>query len=167
MHIVATMMLSQLGLLRSGQRLSIIVRGVSDKVTAQADTTVASVKGTPQQPLRLIETRIVTAAMLDQFAQLTGDHNPVHQSPNGERLVHGALLNGLVAGVMGTSLPGPGTLVLRQAFEFRGRCVTDRPISVLVELENGTRRLTDARYECKQDGRLIFEGTARLMRTKR
>lgn len=115
----------------------------------------------------------ITGAMLDQFAQLTGDHNPIHarqlsnQWADGSdrRLVHGALLNGIVAGVIGSRLPGAGTVVLRQAFAFRERCWTGLPISVLVVLADGRRRRTTVRYECRQEGRVVFEGTAVLMRT--
>lgn len=124
---------------------------------------------------RITVTHTITPTMLDQFAHLTGDHNPIHHATAADdggappaRLVHGALLNSIVAGVLGTRLPGAGTVVLGQTFEFRDRCVTDRPISVLVALPPGARRrLTEARYECRQDGRIVFAGTARLMLTRR
>lgn len=55
------------------------------------------------------------------FAGITGDMNPVHinalDAQNnfvGKRIVHGALINGLISGVIGMKLPGPGTIYLEQ-----------------------------------------------------
>ncbi|CAG5095481.1 Similar to Fcp3C: Follicle cell protein 3C-1 (Drosophila melanogaster) [Cotesia congregata] len=45
------------------------------------------------------------------FAKLTNDYNPIHVSAE-KKLVHGALLNGFLSGVLGTKLPGPGTIVM-------------------------------------------------------
>lgn len=115
--------------------------------------------------------RTITGEQLDQFARLTGDDNPIHNSGGSSgddepRLVHGALLNGLVAGVIGSRLPGAGTVVLRQEFRFRERCWTGRPVQCSVWLADAERRRTRATYECRQDGRVVFEGTAVLMRTE-
>lgn len=114
----------------------------------------------------------ITGDQLDQFARLTGDDNPIHNraastsSTDQPRLVHGAFLNGLVAGVIGSRLPGAGTVVLRQEFRFRERCWTGRPVECRVWLEDAVRTKTRARYECRQEGRVVFEGTAVLKRTK-
>ena len=55
------------------------------------------------------------------FAGITGDMNPVHiddleaeKSFAGERIVHGALISGLISGVIGMKLPGPGTIYMEQ-----------------------------------------------------
>lgn len=55
------------------------------------------------------------------FAGITGDMNPVHiddleagKSFAGARIVHGALVSGLISGVIGMKLPGPGTIYLEQ-----------------------------------------------------
>ena len=55
------------------------------------------------------------------FAGITGDMNPVHidgleaeKSFAGKRIVHGALVSGLISGVIGMKLPGPGTIYMEQ-----------------------------------------------------
>ena len=53
------------------------------------------------------------------------DTNPLHldaeaakQGPFGERIAHGMLSAGLISGLLGTRLPGPGAIYMRQS---RGR----------------------------------------------
>lgn len=60
------------------------------------------------------------------FADIVGDHNPVHFSDEFARaqniftgrIVHGMLLGGLISTVAGTILPGPGSIYLSQTFKF-------------------------------------------------
>ena len=59
------------------------------------------------------------------FAELTGDRNPVHLDDEyaastrfGRRIAHGMLGASLVSTVLGTRLPGPGTIYLSQTFKF-------------------------------------------------
>lgn len=118
-------------------------------------------------PESVYETRTITQSEVDQFAQLTGDFNPVHSAdhPIEKRAIHGALLNGLVAGIIGTKLPGPGSMAVSQSFSFPNRCVVNLPIEIRVELVT-ERKLIDVKYECAQEGRLVFKGTARIMMQK-
>jgi len=54
--------------------------------------------------------RTITKEEVLQYAELTGDFNPVHLGDDkDDGLVHGALLLGLVSGLVATRLPGPGT----------------------------------------------------------
>ena len=59
------------------------------------------------------------------FAGVTGDFNPAHINENyakktffKTRIAHGMLLAGLISGVVGTQLPGPGTIYIRQELNF-------------------------------------------------
>ena len=56
-----------------------------------------------------------------QFAGITGDFNPIHidevyakDSFFKKRIVHGALVSGLISNVLGMKLPGPGCVYLEQ-----------------------------------------------------
>lgn len=114
----------------------------------------------------LTETRTVTQRDLDSFSRLTGDFNPIHQKQETQcSYVHGALLNGIVAGIMGTKLPGPGTIVVQQYFKFPSKCVTDKPISITVEVLE-VRKIIRVKYLCTQKENVVFEGEARLMMNK-
>ena len=111
-------------------------------------------------------TRIITQQDLDKFSDLTGDHNPIHKkSENQKSLVHGAFLNSIVAGVIGTKLPGPGTIVVSQSFTFPSKCFVDDPIDIIVELLD-VRKIIKVKYECSQSERIVFEGEAKLVMNK-
>jgi acyl dehydratase len=108
--------------------------------------------------------KTITQKEVDAFAQLTNDHNPIHKviDSKSSPIVHGAFLNGLVAGVIGTQMPGPGTVVVSQTFSFPHKCVVDKEIEILVELIE-QRKIMKVSYECKQDGKIVFTGTAKLV----
>lgn len=126
-----------------------------------------------QQSLRfkagdfLKETRTITQQDLDKFSQLTSDHNPIHKSSpdNLNPIVHGAFLNAIVAGLIGTKLPGPGTIVISQTFSFPSKCFTDKPIEVFIELQD-VRKILKVKYEVSQGNSLVFQGEAKLMVNK-
>ena len=72
-------------------------------------------------------TRTVTEEDVQRFAEATGDRNPVHldseaaaASVFGRRVAHGMLSASLISAVLGTKLPGPGTIYLSQSVRFRG-----------------------------------------------
>lgn len=68
----------------------------------------------------------VTAADVQKFADISGDHNPVHLDEdfarktrfNG-RIVHGMLSASFISTVLASRLPGPGTIYLKQNLSFR------------------------------------------------
>ena len=60
------------------------------------------------------------------FARLSGDDNPVHLDEAAAQrmgfagtIVHGMLAAGLISRLLGTQLPGPGTIYLRQELRFQ------------------------------------------------
>lgn len=112
------------------------------------------------------ETRIVTQKDLDLFSDLSGDHNPVHKADSGNRpLVHGAFLNSFISGIIGTKLPGPGTILISQNFSFPSKCFTEVPIDITVELVEA-RKILKLRYECSQNGNLVMQGEAKVTISK-
>lgn len=122
-------------------------------------------RATLEKGSSLTETRIVTQQELDSFSQLTGDFNPIHQQQSQKSFVHGAFLNGIVAGLIGSKMPGPGTIVLSQDLKFPSKCYTDTPISIKIEVLD-VRKIIKVRYECQQGENIVFEGEARLMVNK-
>ncbi|KAH8359046.1 hypothetical protein KR093_004077 [Drosophila rubida] len=101
---------------------------------------------------------------LETFAQFTGDFNHIHttQIPVAERRVHGALLNAVVAGIIGTQLPGPGTVVLEQHFKFLKPCRIETDTVVTVRLLKA-RKISSVEYDCRQHDEVVFAGTAKLL----
>lgn len=102
---------------------------------------------------------------MDRFSELSRDHNPIHKTthPQAERCVHGAFLNAVVSGIIGTKMPGPGTIVLSQEFSFPSKCVVDEEIDMCVKLiEN--RKIIKVSYTFRQCDKVVFDGTAKLIR---
>ena len=109
------------------------------------------------------ETRIITQKELDGFSELTGDHNTIHKTSNKSKaIVHGAYLNGIVAGIIGTKFPGPGTFVIEQNFTFPNKCICEQPINVHIKLIEA-RKILLVIYECSQHDKIVFRGNAKLI----
>ncbi len=74
------------------------------------------------------ETRkIVTQSDIQMFADVSGDHNPVHldaefaaQTPFKGVIAHGMLSASFISAILGTELPGKGTIYLGQSLRFMG-----------------------------------------------
>lgn len=71
-------------------------------------------------------TKTITTEDIELFADVTGDRNPVHLDDDWAqatrfkgRIAHGILTAGLISAVMGTRLPGPGNVYLKQVLEFQ------------------------------------------------
>merc|ERR1719209_1077912 len=104
--------------------------------------------------------RKITTEDLKLFGGLVGDHNPVHfPADGGDAIVHGALLLGLVSGLMATTLPGPGTVLTNISANFVSPCPC--PTTVKVEVVLGkVRKITKAEFivENKEKGEVVVKG---------
>ena len=70
-------------------------------------------------------TKKIEQADVDAFADLTGDHNPVHVDEEfakttrfGRRIAHGMLTASLISSVLANKLPGAGSVYLGQTLRF-------------------------------------------------
>lgn len=122
---------------------------------------------------RVSEIRCVSQDDVDNFSKLTGDHNPVHKMQtemlSSPAIVHGALLNGLVSGVIGTKLPGPGTMVVSQTLQFPNPCYAGEQVTLTVEISS-VRRIITCRFECTVNRQkkvtVVLHGEAKLIPMK-
>ena len=71
-------------------------------------------------------TKTFTKNDVFSFAEISGDHNPIHVDPDfaaksrfKRQLVHGMLTAGMISAVLGMQLPGPGSIYLKQELKFR------------------------------------------------
>lgn len=76
------------------------------------------------------------------FAGITGDMNPMHvnaveaaRSFAHKRIVHGALVNGMISTVIGMRLPGPGTIYMEQDSKFVKPVFPGDTIKAVVEVQ--------------------------------
>lgn len=76
------------------------------------------------------------------FAGITGDMNPIHINAveaarcfAHKRIVHGALVNGMVSAVIGMRLPGPGTIYMEQNSKFIKPVFLGDTVRAVVEIQ--------------------------------
>jgi len=79
----------------------------------------------------------VTASLVDDFAKLSGDLNPLHIDENfakskkfKDRVVHGMLLASFLSRMVGMYLPGKNALYLSQSLEFHNPCFVNDEVTV-------------------------------------
>lgn len=103
------------------------------------------------------------------FAQITGDTNPVHidneyaaQSLFGQKVAHGMLGSSLISAVLGTELPGNGTIYLSQTLEFKKPIYVDDTITAKVEIVELLEKNRCRLHTCviNQNDELITDGEA-------
>lgn len=117
------------------------------------------------------QVRDVTPADLADFAEVSGDHNPLHMdeayaesSPFRGRVAHGMLLGAWISALLGGKLPGPGAIYVSQSLTFRrpvriGDAVLTRVEVCEVDLKAGHVRLAT---RCSVKGKTVLEGEAVL-----
>ncbi len=116
--------------------------------------------------------RTVTEADIALYGGISGDMNPLHHNQEfakttifGECISPGMLTAGLISAVIGTKLPGPGSIYLSQSLRFRapvrvGDTVVAR-VSVS-EVVPGKRRATLATV-CTVGEQVVLEGEALIL----
>jgi 3-hydroxybutyryl-CoA dehydratase len=124
--------------------------------------------------IRLFETaefsKTISESDVYLYAGVTGDFNPAHideqyaqQTFFKTRIAHGMLAAGLISTVLGTRLPGPGSVYVRQEIDFLapvriGDTLTARVEVVEIMSEKKQLRL---KTTCsKQDGTVVLDGEA-------
>lgn len=101
------------------------------------------------------------------FAELSGDHNPIHLSDHfarktrfGGRIVHGLYTASLISAVIGMRLPGPGAVYISQTLNFLGPVKIGDEVEVSVEVAELTEkgRRVRLKCECRVGDKLVLEG---------
>ncbi len=115
-------------------------------------------------------TKTITDEDVKNFASATGDMNPVHLDDDyaagtrfGKRIAHGMLTGSIISAILGSDLPGPGTVYLGQEFKFKAPVFIGDTVTARVEVVKyrEDKRITTFRTTCtNQDGVLILEGEA-------
>ena len=117
-------------------------------------------------------TRTVDEAAIVQFADVTGDNNPVHLdeayaagTPFKTRIAHGMLSAGYISAVIGTRLPGPGAIYMSQQLSFRrpvkiGDQVTARATITAIDADKARVTIETV---CEVGGKAVLTGEALIM----
>lgn len=113
--------------------------------------------------------KIITEKDIFDFAEVTGDHNPVHINAEyakytifKARIAHGFYVGSLISSVIGQKLPGNGTIYLSQSLKFRAPVFINDEITTKVEVINFPKpnRVLLKTTCFNQDEKLVIEGEA-------
>jgi len=114
--------------------------------------------------------RKVTDADIRTFAELTGDHNPIHLDDDfavttrfGQRIAHGMFSGSLISSVIGNELPGTGSIYLSQTFTFLAPVYLGDTVtaSVTVTKIRDDKPIVTLECVCKnQRGETLIKGEA-------
>ena len=118
----------------------------------------------------------ITAEMIDQFAAITGDTNPIHVDSEAaraagfeDRIAHGALSASFISAVLGNQLPGPGAVFVELNLRFRKPVVVGAEVTAVAEVAEINERTGRVKMKChcEVDGVKVCRGDAGVFVKKR
>ena len=120
--------------------------------------------------------KIITDRDIEQFAEISTDHNPVHLDDEYARdtifegrIAHGMLTAGLVSAVIGEQLPGHGTIYMSQNLKFlapvRPGDLVHAEVKVVDMIIDKRRVKLDCR--CEVNGKNVLVGEAIVLAPSR
>jgi len=114
--------------------------------------------------------KTVTEADVVMFAGITGDLNPAHIDEAyaqgtffKTRIAHGMLSAGFISAVIGTRLPGPGTIYMHQSLDFLAPVSIGDTVTAMVEVVEKVEEKKRVRLKTtcvNQKGTPILNGEA-------
>lgn len=127
-------------------------------------------RGMPHVGQAARRSRPVTADDIARFTALSGDRNPIHYdealaraTPFGGIVVQGGVTSAILNAVVAEDLPGPGTVFLHVAWDFRapvrpGDVITGEVVITKVREDKPITEM-DTRV-LRADGTVVLEGRA-------
>lgn len=116
--------------------------------------------------------KTITEADLLLFSAVSGDTNPVHMNEEYAattqfkgRVAHGLISASLISTVLGTKLPGPGSIYLDQSLRFRApvRIGSTVTATVTVTKLEPRRKWVTLATVCTVEGKRVVDGEAVLI----
>jgi acyl dehydratase len=117
--------------------------------------------------------RMLTWRDIELFAVMSGDINPAHvdeeyaRSDRFHRIVaHGMWGGALISTLLGTRLPGPGTIYLEQTLRFRRPVTIGDTVTVRVTVASLEAKHHHVVLDCRcvnQRGETVIDGTATVV----
>lgn len=117
--------------------------------------------------------KTVSESDIYQYAGVTGDFNPAHIDEEyakntifKTRIAHGMLTAGFISNIIGTRLPGPGTIYLEQSLKFTAPVRIGDTVIAKVEVldisQDGKRAQLKTTCE-NQSGATVLVGEAKVI----
>ena len=117
--------------------------------------------------------RTLTKQDIELFAVMSGDVNPIHVDEAFARddmfhtiIAHGMWGGTLISTLLGTELPGPGTIYRSQTLNFRNPVVLGDTVVVTVTVREKNAAKRDVILDCRvvnQTGKVVIDGVATVI----
>ena len=118
-----------------------------------------------------------TQENVDRFAEISGDHNPIHTNteyaaatPFGKPIIHGIFAASIFSKVFGTQWPGEGTIYMYQDIFFKAPAFVEVEYTAKFEVIEVNEEKHRGVVQCVLEdpvGKVIIIGQAKLMHTER
>lgn len=115
-------------------------------------------------------TAVITTEMVEAYARITGDRNPLHfdeafasATRFGRLVAQGGITTGLLHALVAMDMPGPGTVFLSQNWKFTAPVYIGDTITAEAEVLSVHERkpVTQLRVSIQRhDGETVLEGEA-------
>lgn len=119
------------------------------------------------------DVRRVLHTDISRYVALSRDRNPIHSNPEyaqgtrfGQEIALGLLPEGILSSLLGTKLPGQGTIYVGKTVSFRAPVNAGDQLTTVVRIEkvDSDRRLIDMSGDCaNQDQKVIAKFSMMLM----
>lgn len=120
--------------------------------------------------------KVITDEMVQAFAALTGDYNPVHMDDNycldhglDFKTVHGLLTVSFISKFVGMHLPGNGSVCLSHSFDFIAPVKVNDTIKIIgtvIKKDNNNAlklNIVTIKFRiCNQFGKTVVRGTSKV-----
>ncbi|MDR2820237.1 MAG: MaoC family dehydratase [Desulfovibrio sp.] len=114
--------------------------------------------------------KVIDDAVVRKFADVSNDNNPLHLDEDfaktttfGRRIAHGMISAGLISAVLGTQLPGMGTVYMSQSLKFRRPVFLGDTLTAWAEVQekiDAKKRIILKTWVENQNGETVVEGEA-------
>lgn len=120
--------------------------------------------------------KTVTEADIVAYAGVSGDTNPIHLHDGfarstrfGQRIAHGMLSASFISAVIGTKLPGPGSVYISQTMSFMAPVLigeTITAVATVTAIDEKRRRVT-LKTQCLNGDKVVIDGEATILVPRR
>lgn len=116
--------------------------------------------------------RVVSAADIEAFAAVSGDHNPVHLDEDYAkttrfkgRIAHGMLGASFISTAIASQLPGPGSIYLAQTLSFKAPVRPGDKVETLLTVADVVRDKNRVvlKTQCRVGETVVIDGEATVL----
>ncbi len=116
--------------------------------------------------------KTITSADIVIYSGISGDTNPIHLDKNfaentifKEPISHGMLTASLISAVIGTKLPGPGSIYIKQSLQFKAPVKVGDTVTAIARIKNiiKTKGFVELKTICFIDDTVVIDGEATVL----